>query len=226
VSDQVFEQLRDLIFRGYFKPGEQLLSEGDLATRMGVSRPTVREAINKLAAVGLLEQRHGQGTFVNTPAAALESNPLAALMRNEETGIADLLEVRLGFECHAASLAARRATEEDLMELRRCHERMHANVSDHSLCSFADLSFHMAIAFATKNLVQIHVMKNIHDLLLFGIQESQHKLYLDPRNMEGILDQHLEILDAVVGREPEKAHDAMRVHIQFVLNHLGESRRV
>ena len=69
VSDQVFEQIRDLVFRGQLKPGEQLMPERDLAQALGVSRPTVREAIHKLVAMGLLEHRQGQGTFVRSAAA-------------------------------------------------------------------------------------------------------------------------------------------------------------
>ena len=74
ISDLVFEQLRDLIFKGRIKPGEQLMIERELAENLGVSRPTVREAINKLVALRLIEHRQGQGTFVVSPAA--EKNPL------------------------------------------------------------------------------------------------------------------------------------------------------
>ncbi len=79
ISDQVFEQLRELIYKGEFKPGAQIPPERDLAFSMEVSRTSVRNAINKLVTMGLLEHRQGQGTFVSSPETR-EGNPLAAVM--------------------------------------------------------------------------------------------------------------------------------------------------
>ena len=119
ISDQVFEQLRDLIFRGHFKPGEQLMTEREMAGTLGVSRPTVREAINKLVAMGLLEHRQGQGTFVNPAVFTADKNPFAAMITDREISLIDLLEVRLGLECNAVAMAANRATDEDILDLER-----------------------------------------------------------------------------------------------------------
>ena len=80
VSDQAYEQIRDLIFRGQLKPGEQIMPERDLAQALGVSRPTVREAIKQLVTMGLLEHRQGQGTFVRSISDQRELNPLAAMI--------------------------------------------------------------------------------------------------------------------------------------------------
>ncbi|MBW2682970.1 MAG: FadR family transcriptional regulator, partial [Deltaproteobacteria bacterium] len=113
ISDQVFEQIRELIYKGDFKPGQQILPERELAVSMAVSRTSVRNAINKLVTMGLLEHRQGQGTFVSSPDNR-KGNPLAAAMATEDATLDDLLEVRLGLECNAALLAAQRATETDL----------------------------------------------------------------------------------------------------------------
>ncbi len=130
MSDQVFEQLKDLIFRGHLKPGERLMTERELAENLSVSRPTVREAINKLVAMHLLEHRQGQGTFVNPPTAGADKNPLAAVLNGQDAGLMDLLEVRLGLECNAVALAARRATEEDVRELEKCVREMAVAVGE------------------------------------------------------------------------------------------------
>ncbi|MCP4691263.1 MAG: FadR family transcriptional regulator, partial [Desulfobacterales bacterium] len=106
ISDQVFDQLRELIFRGEFKPGEKITTERGLAEAMGVSRTSIRDAINKLVAMGLLEQRQGQGTFVRLPDAK-SKNPLALAMEEVDATLLDLLEVRMGLECNSAGLAAR-----------------------------------------------------------------------------------------------------------------------
>jgi len=218
MSDQVFEQLKDLIFRGHLKPGQRLMSERELAQTLGVSRPTVREAINKLAAMRLVEHRQGQGTFVNAPDAGAEKNPFAAVINGHEVSLMDLLEVRLGLECNAVRLAALRATEEDVGEMEKSVNDLVTAFREGSLGSDADISFHMAIAYATKNIVQIHIMRSLYDLLFYGIKENLQHLYKDPENTGRLVRQHTEILDAVRKRDPDEAHGAMKRHITFVMD--------
>lgn len=217
ISDQVFEQLKDLIFRGHLKPGEQLMTERELAQALGVSRPTVREAINKLVAIRLLEQRQGQGTFVNSPA-NIDRNPLSAVMGGEEVRLEDLLEVRLGLECNAVALAARRATDDDIRELEKSLAEMAADIAEGRLGTDADVSFHMAIAYASKNTVQVHIMRSFYNLLFYGIKENLLRLYSSPDDLKRIISQHTAIVEAVRRHNPEGAFDAMRNHIRFVLD--------
>ncbi|HKJ65711.1 MAG TPA: GntR family transcriptional regulator, partial [Desulfopila sp.] len=123
ISDQVFEQIRELIYKGTFAPGQQITPERNLAASMQVSRTSVRNAINKLVTMGMLEHRQGQGTFVASPENR-RGNPLAAAMATEEATLDDLLEVRLGLETNAAELAARRATEQDLLAIEKSLQEM------------------------------------------------------------------------------------------------------
>ncbi len=223
MSDQVFEQLKDLIFRGHLKPGERLMSERELAQNLGVSRPTVREAINKLVAMHLLEHRQGQGTFVIASESGADKNPLAAVINGHDVSLMDLLEVRLGLECNAVSLAALRATEEDVREIEKSVQDMAAAFGEGNLGSDADITFHMAIAYATKNVVQIHIMKSLYDLLFYGIKENLQHLYREPLNPEKILHQHINILNAIRQRDPDEAAAAMKRHITFVMDYFRES---
>ena len=222
MSDQVFEQLKDLIFRGHIKPGERLMTERELAQNLGVSRPTVREAINKLVAMHLLEHRQGQGTFVNMPVTTAEKNPLAAVIDGQDASLMDLLEVRLGLECNAVALAARRASEDDIREIEKSVEDMAAAIKEGNLGSDADISFHMAIAYATKNVVQIHIMKSLYDLLFYGIQENLQHLYTEPINLDKVLQQHTDILNAIRQHDPDEAYTAMKRHITFVQDYFRE----
>ncbi|MHC1744224.1 MAG: FadR/GntR family transcriptional regulator [Syntrophobacteraceae bacterium] len=217
ISDQVFDQLKDLIFRGHLKPGEKLMTERDLAQSMGISRPTVREAINKLVAMGLLEHRQGQGTYVASPADSSDKNPLAVVMEGHDATLVELLEVRLGLECNAVSFAARRATEEDVQELESCLNQMESDISGGRLGSSADVAFHMAIAFATQNKVQIHIMRSFYNLLFYGIKENLERLYSDPGNLGKVIAQHAAIVDAIRRHDPDGAHEAMKQHIVFVM---------
>jgi GntR family transcriptional repressor for pyruvate dehydrogenase complex len=215
ISDLVFEQLRDLIFKGRIKPGNQLMTERELAESLGVSRPTVREAINRLVALRLLENRQGQGTFVVSPTA--ETNPLG-VPQDLEVSLADLLEVRMGLECNSVMMAARRATEEDLRDMEKSLQEMETQIETGGLGSDADMAFHMALAYATKNIVQIHIMKSFYDLLFYGIKSNLQHLYTEPATLETITGQHKNIFAAIRERDPDAAYNAMHDHITFVLD--------
>jgi len=215
ISDQVFEQIRELIFRGQLKAGEQLLPERELSEAMQVSRTTVRNAINKLVVLGLLEHKQGQGTFVRFPDTRLD-NPLAAAMEVEDATIADLLEVRMGLECNAAALASQRANEEDLRFMDASLEEMRVEVASGRLGTEADTAFHMALAYATKNPVHVYIMKNFYDFLFVGIKKNLSHLYEDPANIDQILSQHSEIIEAIRKKNAQEALQSMHRHIQFV----------
>jgi len=215
VSDLVFEQLRDLIFKGRIKPGDQFMTERELAESLAVSRPTIREAINRLVALQLLEHRQGQGTFVVSPSA--EKNSLG-VPNDQDVSLADLLEVRLGIECNAVMMAARRATEEDIRDMEKSLRDMETQIDAGGLGSDADVTFHMAIAYATKNMVQIHIMKSFYDLLFYGIKTNLQYLYTEPATLASITQHHKNILKAVRDRDPDAAYSAMREHIVFVLD--------
>jgi GntR family transcriptional repressor for pyruvate dehydrogenase complex len=217
ISDQVFDQLRELIFRGELKPGDQIMPERDLSETLNVSRTSVRDAIRKLVVMGFLEQRQGQGTFVRDPE-TLTKNPLALAIEAQDATLIDLLEVRLGMECNAAALAARRASEKDIAFIEKSLEDMKQDILGGSLGNEADVSFHMAVSYATKNPLQVYLMKNFFDYLFIGIKENLKYLYEDPGNIESIITQHTRIVEAIKSRDPQQAFEAMKSHIAFVIN--------
>lgn len=218
VSDQAFEQIRDLVFRGQLKPGEQLMPERELAQALGVSRPTVREAIRRLVTMGLLEQQQGAGTFVRSLNAQREHNPLAAVIEGHDATLEELLEVRMGLEGQAALLAAQRATAEDLQVMEKALAAMQAEIAAGRLGIDDDVSFHMALAFASKNPVQVYIMKNFYDLLHHGIKENLRALWEEPASLPIIVRQHREIYEAIKDHDPEGAYQSMKRHISFVLD--------
>ena len=216
ISDQVFEQIRELIYKGEFKPGQQILPERELAVSMAVSRTSVRNAINKLVTMGLLEHRQGQGTFVSSPDSR-KGNPLAAAMATEDATMDDLLEVRMGLECNAAMLAAQRATENDILSMERSLKEMLDDLeATDKISTEADAAFHMAVAFATKNPVLIHLMRNFYDFLFIGIKKNLTHMYEDSSTLHDVVEHHKAVYEAIRNREPDKASDAMRSHIDYV----------
>jgi GntR family transcriptional regulator, transcriptional repressor for pyruvate dehydrogenase complex len=212
ISDQVFEQIRELIYKGEFKPGQQILPERELALSMAVSRTSVRNAINKLVTLGLLEHRQGQGTFVSSPESR-RGNPLTAAMGTDEATPDDLLEVRLGLEANAAQ----RATEADLRAIRNSLEEMAQELADTDrIGTISDTAFHMAVTFAAKNPVLIHLMRNFYDFLFAGIKTNLSHFYMNRQALEEALKHHREIFAAIEGRNPQAAFDAMQKHIHYV----------
>ena len=217
ISDQVFDQLRELIFRGEFKAGEKILTERELAEAFGVSRTSVRDAINKLVVMGLLNQKQGQGTFVRSPESK-EKSLLATMVESQDASITDLLEVRMGLECNAAAMAASRAVEKDFQFMEKSIEEMQKEVKSGRLGTEADVSFHMAIAYATNNPLQVFIMKNFYDFLFTGIKVNLEGLYKIPGNIDTILEQHTLIYQTIREGNPEAAYRAMKQHIDFVYN--------
>jgi len=219
ISDQVYEQIRELIYKGDFKPGQQILPERELAVSMEVSRTSVRNAINKLVTMGLLEHRQGQGTFVSSPDNRT-GNPLAAAMATDEATLDDLLEVRMGLECNAAMLAAQRATDTDLKAIEKSLEEMEQDLATtDKISTGSDAAFHMAVTFSTKNPVLIHLMRNFYDFLFIGIKKNLTHMYMDRTALEDVIAHHRDIFDAIKRRSSKNAFEAMRGHIQYVQNY-------
>lgn len=215
VSSQVFEQIRELIYKGVFKPGQQLPPERELATSMEVSRTSVRNAIEKLVKLGLLRQVQGQGTFICSPEGR-EANPFSMAMATDTATYQDLLEVRRGFECNAARLAAQRASEQDLRALQKSLEEMEDDLAgDGIISTSADTAFHMAVAYSTKNPVLIHLTRCMYDFLFVGIKKNLTHMG-DAENFEDVMEHHRAIFRAIKNREPDKAHEAMCMHLRYV----------
>jgi len=216
VSSLVFEQIRELIYKGTFKPGQQIPPERELAASMEVSRTSVRNALDKLIKLGLLWQTQGQGTFVGSPENRY-GNPLAAAMATDEATFFDLLEVRMGLECNAARLAAQRATDSDLKAMQKSLDEMTDDLAGTDMISTAaDTSFHMAVTFSTKNPVLIHLTRNFYDFLFVGIKKNLAHMVETRTAYSDVLEQHRDILRHIKGREPEKAYEAMRRHLTYV----------
>jgi DNA-binding FadR family transcriptional regulator len=139
-------------------------------------------------------------------------------METQDASLIDLLEMRMGIECTAASLAAQRIDTDELEAIAKALAEMERDINSGGLGTEGDLAFHMAIAAATKNPLQIYIMKNVSDFLHMGIRENLLHLYQVPENIETIIQQHKAIFDAIRRRDPEDAYNAMRSHITFVID--------
>jgi GntR family transcriptional repressor for pyruvate dehydrogenase complex len=217
ISEEIVEQIKGLISRGELKPGERIPSERDLATMLGVSRPSVREAIMVLEAMGFLDSRQGGGTFIRTLTESTIADPLATLFEQKDPRMLHALaEVRMGLETWSAFLAAQRAEDREIAEMRRLYAIMEQQAASGGWDAEVDARFHYAITAATHNTVQIHVLDTIHSLFQTTIQVALTEFYRKVGYLERLLTQHREIVEAIADHDPERARQKMMNHLTMV----------
>ncbi len=220
LSEEIVDQIQGRISDGQLKPGERIPSERNLAEMLGVSRPSVREAIMMLEAKGLLEARQGGGTYVRSLTEGSFGTPLTEMIEDDPKLLKDLLEVRMGLECWSAYLAAKRATDSDIERIGSYIEEMRLFVKD-GWDPQVDSQFHDAIATATHNTMQMHILTTVHSLFLATIELALRNFYSsDPSYIETLLDQHQAIYENIADRNADGARAAMATHLRWVLERL------
>ncbi|MBV2134922.1 FCD domain-containing protein [Pseudomonas sp. MAP12] len=228
LSDDIVERLEAMILEGSLKAGERLPAERVLAEQFGVSRPSLREAIQKLAARGLLSSRQGGGTYVAEGLGSAFSDPLLQLLESSVEAQRDLLEFRHTLEGACAFYAAQRATPVDHLRLRGAFERLQqcyvASVPGGGAEEgLADASFHLAIAEASHNAVLLHTIKGLFDLLKRNVVTNIGGMYAqrgETRDM--LMQQHRELFEAIVEGRAEDARAISSRHIDYVQEVLAE----
>jgi GntR family transcriptional repressor for pyruvate dehydrogenase complex len=224
ISDIITSQLEDMIIHGVLVPGERLMSERDLAREMEVSRPSLRDALQKLENKGLIETRQGGRTFVRNFLGPSLTDPLAELLERSPSTAQDFLELRTTLDGIAAYYAALRATEVDRELLTLCFETMEEayNEKDPSEEADIDADFHMAIAEAAHNVVLLHILRSLFLILRTNVFSNRMSLYIRPSSREILLKQHKAIYEAIMTCDPEKARNAAANHLQYVKETMQE----
>lgn len=212
VRMQVFEQMKRQILQGVWRPGDKIPSENELAKQMGVSRISVREALQQLVALDLLETRHGEGTFVKKLAADLYVSPLIPMMFLSKNDIIDVLEYRRIMETGAIGLAVERADANDIAELRELVRGMRESKDNMEKFAIYDLDFHLALARMTRNPVIIKINHIIKDILTLSMMGT-----LSPPGAESGLDYHTKILEAIERGDKGQAQRLMGELIDEVI---------
>jgi GntR family transcriptional regulator, transcriptional repressor for pyruvate dehydrogenase complex len=211
VSDEIVNQIKSLISDGILKPGDRLPPERELVNQFGVSRPSLREALNSLVAMGFLELK-GKRTYIKSVASESVQNPLSLLIKADTQKIFDLIEVRKAIETWGAFLAAQRATEEDIKRLENIIEDMRKTFEEGRSWEKQDADFHLGMAQATHNTIQIHMMSTIYDLL----RESMARVFKDRTKVKKLLDHHCRIFSAIKNHSPDKARERTLEHLNYV----------
>jgi GntR family transcriptional repressor for pyruvate dehydrogenase complex len=182
------------------------MTERELAKALNVSRNSVREAINKLVTLRFLEQRQGQGTFVRSMEEVVKI-PLATVMETQDASLIDLMEMRMGIESNAASLAAQPGQPVRIWRpLKRPSGRWMPIPVPVDWAPKGTSPFTWPLPWATKNPLQVYIMKNVSEFLHVGIRENLLHLYQNPDNIVEILRQHQAIYQAIRSGDAEAAY--------------------
>lgn len=202
-SQEVVLRFEELILDGILRDGDRLPGERELAQKLDVSRPILREALKELETRGLLVSRHGGGTYVADIVGAVFSDPLSALITRHSRATRDFLEYRRYIEGMTAELAAQRATEPDRRNLAAIVDRMR---EAHEAGRFeeelsGDVEFHNAIGEAAHNIVLMHTLRSCYKLLSDDIFYNRHLIFTVAGAHDEVLRQHIAIHDAIAMRQ-------------------------
>ena len=218
LSQSVVRQIELLILRGILRPGERLPSERDMADRLEVSRPSLRDAIADLSERGLLVSRPGAGVFVAEVLGSAFSAALIRLFATHEEAVFDYLSFRRDMEGLAAERAARLGSDTDLKVIAAIFAKMEAAHLKRDPADEAqlDAEFHMAIIEASHNVVMLHMLRSMFDLLRQGVFYNRQVMFRNRMTRDQLLDQHRAINNAVQARKPEAARAAVTAHLDYV----------
>lgn len=215
-AEGVARHLEDLIREGSLVPGEQLIAERELAVRLNVSRPTLRQGLKLLQEKGLLRSGAGGATLVSALGTSL-TDPLVALLAERVETTDDYLEFRAGVERMAAALAAERANEVDRSKLVDCMARIDRahGPGDARDEAEADVDLHLAVYEASHNLVLLQIMRALSGMLRTGVFYNRDKLYSRPEVRGVLREQHRAIVETILARDAAAAGDAASGHLLY-----------
>lgn len=224
LSVAVIRQIELLILRGVLRPGERLPSERGLAERLGVSRPSLRTAISDLQDRGLLDARAGAGVFVADVLGSAFSPALIELFAAHDEAVFDMLAFRRDMEGLAAERAARLGSETDLAVVDAIFVRMQAGQGSGTGADL-DADFHMAIIEASNNVVMLHMMRSMYDLLRGGVFYNRQMMFSQNITKTDLLEQHRAVNDALQARNPKAARAAVEAHLDYILDAFRDHKK-
>ena len=212
-ADIILQQIKELISNGVLRPGDRLPPERALATRFGVGRGHIREAIKRLEFYGVLKTLPQSGTIVTSLGGKALEGLISNVLKLEKEDFQSLMETRALLEIQAARLAAARATEAEIVDLARIHEEFCSQARSGASGLEEDLRFHLRIADCARN----SVLRSLINLLTPDIVtlSKRHETPQDGRFVVA-LQEHEAVLEGIRARNPDRAAAAMEEHIRKV----------
>jgi GntR family transcriptional repressor for pyruvate dehydrogenase complex len=208
-AEIVVRHVRGLIERGELRPGDRLPPERELAVQLGVSRPSVRAGLRSLAAIGILQTRHGAGTFITDGPPTLGAEPLSFLAALHGFTRDEMFEARRALEVGVAGLAAERATDEQIATIAEEVTGMYASLDDPQGFLIHDIRFHRAVATASGNPILASLVEMVSALFY----EHRRKTAQHGRDLKDAAQMHRVIYHAIRAHDPKRARAAMSDHL-------------
>ena len=226
LATSVVRQIELLVLRGILRPGEKLPGERELAERLGVSRPSLREALAELQDRGLLTARAGSGIFVAEVLGSAFSPALVRLFASHSEALFDVVAFRRDIEGLAASRAARLGSDTDLSVVAAIFSKMEAAHQRRDPAEEArlDAEFHLAIIEASHNVILLHMMRSMFELLREGVFYNRQVMFAQRMTRTALLDQHRAINAAIQDRDEDMARAAVEAHMDFIAAALNEQQ--
>ena len=223
LADQLYGQILEKIVSGSISPGEKLPSENELCRVFEVSRPTVREALLRLHADGLVSTRQGSGTVVQKR----PSDQLIQLSRSSDVaGMLRCMEVRLALEGQAARLAATRRTSVQLDTLTHALESMRTSFERGEAPTAADYEFHAAVAAASGNILFVDVLNSIQPTIHHSMTVALGLTQVGTADRaRRVLEEHAAIRDAIGRSDAESSELMMRFHLNRARQRMTDSQQ-
>ncbi|WP_414045140.1 FadR/GntR family transcriptional regulator [Macrococcus equi] len=210
IADRISNQIKD----GTFNVNEKLPSIQKLAQDYGVGQASIREALNALRVMGLVDIKHGEGTFVKNVKPKVFTKEMAVFTKKD---IIDLLELRKIIEVGTAGKAALNHTKEDLLNIKQALDQMKLAVNNKAIGEDSDLAFHLAIAKATENELLIQLLKEVSDKIKTTMKETRKIwIYTETKSIEKLYKEHLEIYEAIERKSESLAKEKMLNHLEEV----------
>lgn len=224
LSHAVTHQIEELILRGILRPGERLPAERELSDRLGVSRPSLREAISDLQDRGLLASKAGAGIYVADVLGNAFSPALVRLFSTHDEAVFDYVSFRRDMEGLAAERAAKFGSDTDLKVIQTIFDKMEVAHSRRNPTDEArlDADFHLSIIEASHNVIMLHMMRSMYELLREGVFYNRQAMFKQRTTRDGLLDQHRAINDAIQSRDPVASRAAVEAHLTYVEHTLAD----
>jgi GntR family transcriptional repressor for pyruvate dehydrogenase complex len=227
LSSSVVRQIELLILRGILRPGERLPSERELSEKLGVSRPSLREAVADLQERGLLATRAGAGIYVGDVLGSAFSGALVKLFAAHDEAVFDYIAFRRDLEALAAERAARLASDTDLKVVDTLFRKMEAAHAKRNPADEAklDAEFHLSIIEASHNVIMLHMMRSMFELLREGVFYNRQVMFKQRTTRDMLLDQHRAINSALQARDATAARAAVEAHLNYVESSLSDQQK-
>lgn len=222
IYEEISDSFIDMLKSGKLQPGDKLDSVEQLAKSFDVSRSAIREALSGLRAMGIVESRQGEGTFIKEFDASKFSLPVATALIMKRDDIKELSDVRKILEVGSATLAAQHHLEHELKPMEQALQDMKNAKGRGDVGEKADLDFHLAIVKASHNKMLVNLMTSVSDIMVESMRETRRLILYSEEQSKQLYKEHERIYEAIKSGRPNDAHEAMMHHLVEVDRVLSE----